>query len=164
MCYAISWHIDGLMQERCNSSALALELHLSCTNPSTSVMCTCNKKGSNIGYAQYMFCFLLFYLYWYCVRIHKLCSPVSFRVVSLAHCVNHKIKYCKGHFKFTIKCYIMWKTWTISLIGMQQIYQFNVLVRETNNGHWNMQHVSERCPITVSHWAASCPTKHAVSH
>ena len=26
--------IDGLMQERCNSSALALELHLSCTNPS----------------------------------------------------------------------------------------------------------------------------------
>ena len=29
------WHIDGLMQERCNSSALALELRLSCNNPST---------------------------------------------------------------------------------------------------------------------------------
>ena len=28
-------HIDGLMQERCNSIANALELHLSCTNPST---------------------------------------------------------------------------------------------------------------------------------
>ena len=27
-------HIDGLMQERCNSSALAMELHLSCNNPS----------------------------------------------------------------------------------------------------------------------------------
>ena len=27
-------HIDGLMQERRNSSALAMELHLSCTNPS----------------------------------------------------------------------------------------------------------------------------------
>ena len=26
-------HIDGLVQERCNSSALAMELHLSCTNP-----------------------------------------------------------------------------------------------------------------------------------
>ena len=26
---------DGLVQERCNSSALAMELHLSCTNPST---------------------------------------------------------------------------------------------------------------------------------
>ena len=27
-------HIDGLVLERCNSSALAMELHLSCTNPS----------------------------------------------------------------------------------------------------------------------------------
>ena len=26
-------HFDGLVQERCNSSALALELHLFCTNP-----------------------------------------------------------------------------------------------------------------------------------
>ena len=29
-------HIDGLVQERCNSSALAMELHLSCINPSIS--------------------------------------------------------------------------------------------------------------------------------
>ena len=29
-------HIDGLVQERRNSSALATELHLSCTNPSIS--------------------------------------------------------------------------------------------------------------------------------
>ena len=28
-------HMDGFVQERCNSSALAKELHLSCTNPST---------------------------------------------------------------------------------------------------------------------------------
>ena len=27
-------YIDGLVQERCNSSALAMELRLSCTNPS----------------------------------------------------------------------------------------------------------------------------------
>ena len=27
-------YINGLMQERCNSIAIALELHLSCTNPS----------------------------------------------------------------------------------------------------------------------------------
>ena len=40
-CLMASWwimiciyHIDGLVQERCNSSALAMELHLSsCTNP-----------------------------------------------------------------------------------------------------------------------------------
>ena len=30
----VSWHIGGLVQERCNSIANALELHLSCTNPS----------------------------------------------------------------------------------------------------------------------------------
>ena len=35
-CYRhSSWcHFDGLVQERRNSSALAMELHLSCTNPS----------------------------------------------------------------------------------------------------------------------------------
>ena len=27
-------HFDGLVQEKCNSSVLAIELHLSCTNPS----------------------------------------------------------------------------------------------------------------------------------
>ena len=31
-------HIDGLMQERRNSSALAVELRLSCTNPSVSAL------------------------------------------------------------------------------------------------------------------------------
>ena len=30
------YHIHGLMQERCNSTANTLQLHLSCTNPSTS--------------------------------------------------------------------------------------------------------------------------------
>ena len=30
-------YIDGLVQERCNSSALAMELHLPCTNPSTCI-------------------------------------------------------------------------------------------------------------------------------
>ena len=33
-CYnGIKQHADGLVQERCNSSALAMELHLSCTKP-----------------------------------------------------------------------------------------------------------------------------------
>ena len=31
-------YIDGLVQERLNSSALAMELHLSCTNPLVSCM------------------------------------------------------------------------------------------------------------------------------
>ena len=33
MPYGISCYIDGLVQERCNSSVLAMELHLSCINP-----------------------------------------------------------------------------------------------------------------------------------
>ena len=32
--YPSHWYINGLMKERCNSIANALELHLSCTNPS----------------------------------------------------------------------------------------------------------------------------------
>ena len=33
-------YVDGLVQERCNSIAKALELHLSCTNPS---ICSCKE-------------------------------------------------------------------------------------------------------------------------
>ena len=37
----VSWHIDGLVQERRNPSALAMELRLSCTNPSIRwVLCS----------------------------------------------------------------------------------------------------------------------------
>ena len=32
----IPHYIDGLVQERCNSSALEMELRISCTNPSIS--------------------------------------------------------------------------------------------------------------------------------
>ena len=40
----ISWNdIEGLVQERRNSSALAMELRLSCTNPSTWYVCTWGK-------------------------------------------------------------------------------------------------------------------------
>ena len=35
--YAVSCYINGLVQERWNSSALAMELHFSCANPSISV-------------------------------------------------------------------------------------------------------------------------------
>ena len=34
MCGCVLYHIDGLVQERRNSSASAMELRLSCTNPS----------------------------------------------------------------------------------------------------------------------------------
>ena len=34
-------HIDGLMQERCNSIANTLEVHLSCTNPSICRLVNC---------------------------------------------------------------------------------------------------------------------------
>ena len=33
---SVTYHMDELVQERCNSSALAMEIHLSCTNPSIS--------------------------------------------------------------------------------------------------------------------------------
>ena len=40
-------YIDGLVQERCNSSANALELHLSCTNLSImSVVSACPGKST----------------------------------------------------------------------------------------------------------------------
>ena len=41
--YMIMYHTDGLVQERHNFSALAMELHFSCINPSimTSVACSC---------------------------------------------------------------------------------------------------------------------------
>ena len=42
-------HINGLVQERCNSSALALELHLSCTNPSILLQC---QWSNHEGYEQ----------------------------------------------------------------------------------------------------------------
>ena len=32
-------HVDGLVQERRNSSALVMELRLSCTNPSMYIWC-----------------------------------------------------------------------------------------------------------------------------
>ena len=31
--FLMIYHVDGLVQERCDSSALAMELCLSCTNP-----------------------------------------------------------------------------------------------------------------------------------
>ena len=37
-CWHRSLQINGLVQERCNSSALAIELRLSCTNPLTLCM------------------------------------------------------------------------------------------------------------------------------
>ena len=38
------YHIDGLVQERRNSSALAMELCLSCTNPSICKFCAKSSK------------------------------------------------------------------------------------------------------------------------
>ena len=39
-------HIDGLVQERRNSSALAMELRLSCTNPSIRI--AINEKNDQL--------------------------------------------------------------------------------------------------------------------
>ena len=69
MCNVISYpcprhllvaHIDRLVQERCNSSALAMELRLSCTNPlvcnhmkmrSYKVICV-NKQTTRLNWSQ----------------------------------------------------------------------------------------------------------------
>ena len=47
MCFfaasvALFLHFDGLVQERLNSSALAVELRLSCTNPSIYLLLSVN--------------------------------------------------------------------------------------------------------------------------
>ena len=54
-CYAT--HIDGVVQERCNSSALAMELRLSCTNPLISCCCHYNKSTFHVQEQHWMpFC------------------------------------------------------------------------------------------------------------
>ena len=50
-------HIDGLVQERRNSSALAMELRLSCSNPSI-----CQQSSLCFGYLFYLYLFQI-YLY-----------------------------------------------------------------------------------------------------
>ena len=40
--------IEGLVQERCNSSALAMELHLSCTNPLIWVLNIANTAPADV--------------------------------------------------------------------------------------------------------------------
>ena len=47
-------YIHGLMQERCNSSALAIELSISCTNPSTCKISS--QRASNAD----LWCFLYY--------------------------------------------------------------------------------------------------------
>ena len=46
-------HIDGLVQEKRNSSALAMELRLSCTNPST-FQCIFRLKTVDMQYEVYL--------------------------------------------------------------------------------------------------------------
>ena len=50
-------YIDGLVQKRCNSSALAMELCLSCTNPSILFLATDNVfciSGPNLVIVAWM--------------------------------------------------------------------------------------------------------------
>ena len=47
-CMLFIFHINGLVQERHNSSALAMELHLSCINPSISFIS--HKSSRNYCY------------------------------------------------------------------------------------------------------------------
>ena len=43
-------HIDGLMQERCNSTANPMELHLSCTNPLIYTQVRCDMWDSSLTF------------------------------------------------------------------------------------------------------------------
>ena len=51
MTQFIDAYIDGLMQERCNSSALAMELRLSCINP---LICGTGFHVANVGSSHYL--------------------------------------------------------------------------------------------------------------
>ena len=46
-------HIDGLVQERCHSSVLAMELRLSCSNPSICWL-VCQKQVSRTGTSNHI--------------------------------------------------------------------------------------------------------------
>ena len=60
---SIKLHVDGLVQERHNSSALAMELHLSCTNP---LMCSLKVLSMKLMQKSiYQFCyFFLNKIHW----------------------------------------------------------------------------------------------------
>ena len=73
-------HVDGLVQERCNSIAKALELHLSCTNPSIwSSMMTFQFQQGNRN----------FYFYVYLLQINTLRSRQNGRhfVHDISECI-----------------------------------------------------------------------------
>ena len=57
-CY--NSNIDGLVQERWNSSALAIELHLSCTNP---LICFLKAADDDAGKLQPVFLKRLYLLH-----------------------------------------------------------------------------------------------------
>ena len=50
-----SFNVDGLVQERCNSSALAVELRLSCINPSNVFFVLCQNKLLNKQWRSWWF-------------------------------------------------------------------------------------------------------------
>ena len=68
-CYFQYVYIDGLMQERCNSIANALELHLPCTNPSICVfLCTSIYVPPPIDMCVFVYKYLC---PWMCVGVNE---------------------------------------------------------------------------------------------
>ena len=76
-CLPASSYIDGLVQERRNSSALAMELRLSCTEPSTCNV-NRNKPGlallETITYLQHSH-LKIYFLSFYRIQSFSSCMP-----------------------------------------------------------------------------------------
>ena len=79
-------HIDGLVQERHNSSALAMEWRLSCTNPSISCV-------NNARYSTYNFVHALYFWLWNSIVRMFTGSVIPFRVSpQIFHLFQHICK------------------------------------------------------------------------
>ena len=110
-------HIDGLVQERRNSIANALELRLSCTNPSiwpSSVLC--EEHYTMVKTSHFPWYVLKGNWGWKCNGVMPLwCQPFTYIMPCYSHCMNWYLAECCG-------CSFNWEIfWHIRVIDILSI-------------------------------------------
>ena len=102
-------HIDGLVQERRNSSALAMELRFSCTETSISCSGDCFKSTHELRALNFHLCIkkhLSMYGHDICVEFQRI--PLKFHTKYLAHTLKDTISVQHWNwFRFKNSCEFM---------------------------------------------------------
>ena len=107
---------DGLVQERCDSSALAMELHLSCTNPSLWYQGHVWHKTKWLPFCRWHF--QMCFLGWKCLHFASTFTVHEFMTWSLTCSFQHwllyivvvtlSMKWNSPHFEDDIsKCFLL---------------------------------------------------------